>query len=52
MDRKNLRLSAKNGSVDVNINLLSVSDEEEDRKRRTTLDVGSNNGSVQVKLVG
>jgi hypothetical protein len=53
--RKNLKLWSKNGSVDVDITLLVDPEKhdirEADRKKRTTLDVGSQNGSINVKLV-
>jgi len=47
--RKNLKLYAKNGSVDVSVNLLADAEKEVGRKR-ATLDVGSQNGYVDVKL--
>jgi hypothetical protein len=54
--RKNLKVYAKNGSVDVDITLLvnteKPSIDDADRRKRATLDVGSHNGSVSVKLVG
>jgi len=52
--RKNLKVYAKNGSVDVDITLLvnaeKLSIDDADRRNRATLDVGSHNGSVNVKL--
>jgi len=45
---------AKNGSVDVDITLLvnteKISIDDANRRKRATLDVGSHNGSVNVKL--
>ena len=53
--RKNLKIYSKNGSVDVDITLVADPQrpgrEEVDLKKRATLDVGSHNGSVTVKLV-
>jgi len=53
-DRKNLKVYAKNGSVDVDITLSvnteKLSMDDADRRKRATLDVGSHNGSVNIKL--
>lgn len=50
-NRKNLKLYAKNGSIDVNINLLANTGKEvHSHNKRVTLDVGSQNGSVKVNL--
>lgn len=50
-----MKIYSKNGSVDVDITLLSdpqkMGGEEVDPRKRATLDVGSQNGSVNVKLV-
>ena len=47
-----MKLYAKNGSVDVNLDLLADVKKAGDRSKRATLDVHSQNGSVNVKLVG
>jgi hypothetical protein len=53
--RKNLKIYSKNGSVDVDITLLTdlekLRNSEAEHKQCATLDVGSHNGSVNVKLV-
>lgn len=54
-DRKNLRMNTTNGSIDVDVTLIggteSLSTDDVKRKKRTTLDINSKNGSVNVRLV-
>jgi hypothetical protein len=50
--RKNLKVWSKNGSVDVDVTLLAdPAKRRVDGKKRATLDVGSQNGSINIKLV-
>lgn len=50
--RKNLKVWSKNGSVDIDVTLLADSTKHGvDGKKRATLDVGSQNGSINIKLV-
>jgi len=55
-DRKNLRLKTKDGSVDVDIWVLGDGGEYKTaeglvQQRRATLDVTSNDGSINLKIV-
>jgi hypothetical protein len=53
-DRKNLRMNTANGSIDVDVTLIggtkSLGFDDVRRNRRTTLDINSDNGPVNVRL--
>jgi hypothetical protein len=55
-DRKNVKFETRCGAIDVDIKLLGdaqdPSVEEAKLKKRTTLDVNSEHGSMSLKIVG
>lgn len=54
-NRKNLKLNSRNGPIDADITLLSGTESlslgEAKRKKRTTIDIRADNGSVDTRLV-
>lgn len=54
-DRKNLKINTTNGSIDVDVILVggmeSLGIDDMKHKKRTTLDVNSENGPINVRLV-